>query len=133
MSFCKIYARIKLDVININLLDYLKEIKVQLQRSKQNISENPKQDSFSKNTDEDNFEIIIENNHNLYDNEQEIIKKGAHDFLENGNINSFEEGIITFAIMIRGLRYKKTEKDENGHIKIILEDVKLEHLSQKKL
>jgi hypothetical protein len=28
--------------------------------------------------------------------------------------------------MFRGLKYKKTEKDQNGNIRIILKDIKLE-------
>lgn len=80
-----------------------------------------------------NIEIIIEDNNNLFENEVELIKQGAINLLQNGNVDSLEEGIKVFAVMFRGLKYKRTEKDENGNIKIILKDIKLEDSITKKL
>lgn len=114
----------------MNLLSYLKKIKHQL-LSKKNTSNN-KTDSNNTNN-EDNIEIIIENYNNLFENEHEIIKNGALVFLENGNVDNLEEGIIVFATMIRGLKYKKTQKEENGKTRIILSDFQTENILAKKL
>lgn len=65
------------------------------------------------------------NNNNLFENEIEIIKKGALELVKNKNAETIEEGIIVFATMFRGLSYDKTEKDENGNIKIILKDIEI--------
>ncbi|MBQ3021563.1 MAG: hypothetical protein IJD92_05015 [Bacilli bacterium] len=114
----------------MNLLTYLKKIKHQL-LSKKNTSNN-KTDSDNINN-VDNIELIIENYNNLFENEPEIIKNGALVLLENGNVNNLEEGIIVFATMIRGLKYKKTQKEENGKTRIILRDFKPENIFTKKL
>lgn len=126
----KKYGIIKLDVINMNLLSYLKKIKYQLLCKKNTI--NDKADSNNTNN-EDNMEIIIENYNNLFENEYEIIRNGALVLLENGNVANLEEGIIVFATMIRGLKYKKTEKEEDGNVKIILLDIEPEKSITKKL
>lgn len=111
----------------MNLLNYLKKIKSQLLNAKEPNNKNMETDNM------DNVEIIIENYNNLFENEHEIIKKEALTLLENGNVDSIEEGIIVFATMIRGLKHKKTEKEENGKVKIILRDIELEKCMTKKL
>ena len=93
-----------MDVIVVNLLNYLKKKKNELLNAKQS------NDTNIKTYNADSIEIIIENYNNLFENEHEIIKKGALTLLENGTVDNFEEGIITFATMIRGLKYKKTQK-----------------------
>ena len=111
----------------MNLLNYLKKLKSQLLNAKELNNKNIEANNI------DNIEIIIENYNNLFENEHEIIKKGALTLLENGNVDNFEEGIIIFATMIRGLKYKKTKKEENGKVKIILCDIELEKSITKKL
>ena len=123
----KKYNIIKADVMYMNLLNYLKKIKSQLLNAKELNNKNIEMNNI------DNVEIIIENYKNLFENEHEIIKKGALTLLENGNVDNFEEGIIVFATMIRGLKYKKTEKEENGNVKIILLDIEQEKSITKKL
>lgn len=84
-------------------------------------------DRVKTNTElSNNIKIIIEDNNNLFEDEEELIKQGAINLFENGNVESLEEGIKIFAVMFRGLKYKKTEKDQNGNIRIILKDIKLE-------
>ena len=102
----------------MTLLEKLKIFKEQLKSSKE----------IDKKVHEiniNNIEIIIENNNNLFKNEIEIIKTGALELVQNKNAESIEEGIIVFATMFRGLSYDKTEKDENGNIKIILKDIEI--------
>ena len=108
----------------INLINKLKSKKAQLLDEKQLITQNG---------DINNIEIVIEHHNDCFENEEEIIREGAQTLLENGNVENFEDGIIVFATIIRGLKYKKTEKDENGHVKIILKDINLENSITKKL
>lgn len=103
-------------MINLNLLNYLKKKRSQLsciEQSNDNI----------KTYNMDNIEIVIENNHHLVENEDEILKQGALLLLDSGKVDSVEEGIIACATMLRGLKYRKTDRDENGKVKIILRDV----------
>lgn len=102
----------------MTLLEKLKIFKEQLKSSKE----------IDKKINEiniNNIEIIIEKNNNLFENEIEIIRTGALELVQNKNAESIEEGIIVFATMFRGLSYDKTEKDENGNIKIILKDIEI--------
>lgn len=110
----------------MNLLNYLKNKKAQLIKAKE-------EPLTAQNDEINNIEIVIENNNGLFENEQEIIRKGAQTFLENGAVDNIEDGIIVFATMIRGLKYKTIEKDENGNIKIILKDISLDNSINKKL
>lgn len=109
----------------MNLLSYLRKKKSNLLETQHSVTKNIRVDS--------NIDIVIENHNNLFKDEEEIIKQGAKTLLENGNVETFEEGVIVFSTMIRGLNYKKTEKDENGHIKIILKDVNMEDSIIKKM
>lgn len=109
----------------MNLLNILKRKKKQLLEINDKVKGN--------NELTNNIEIIIQDNNNLFENEEELIKQGAINLLENGNVDSIEEGIKIFAVMFRGLTYKNTEKDKNGNIKIILKDIKLEDYITKKL
>jgi len=109
----------------MNLLNFLKSKRKKLLEVNDKVKGN--------NELTNNIEIIIEDNNNLFENEIEIIKQGAISLLENGNVDTIEEGIKIFATMFRGLTYKNTEKDENGNIKIILKDIKLEDSITKKL
>jgi len=106
----------------MNLLKYLKLKKSQLLETKN-----------SNTNSENNISIIIENSNNLFENEEEIIMEGAKTFFESGEVKSIEEGIIVCAVIIRGLKFIKTEKDENGNIKIILKDNSHEKAKTKKL
>lgn len=72
--------------------------------------------------DMSNINISILNNSNLFENEENIIKDGALVFLENKMADDDEDAIITFATMIRGLKYIRTDIDENGNKTIVLED-----------
>jgi len=110
---------------NMSLLNFLKRKKKQLLEMNDKVKSNVELSN--------NIEIIIEDNNNLFENEIELIKQGAINLFENGNVDSIEEGIKIFAVMFRGLKYKRTEKDENGNIKIILKDIKLENSITKKL
>lgn len=109
----------------MSLLNFLKRKKKQLLETNDKVKSNVELSN--------NIEIIIEDNNNLFENEIELIKQGAINLLKNGNVDSIEEGIKIFACMFRGLKYKKTEKDEQGNIKIILKDIKLEDSITKKL
>ncbi len=111
----------------MNLIDFLKGKKKQLLDANKNattIVEEPK---------EPTIEIVIENATNMFENEPEIIMNGGKEFLENKLVDSLEEGIITCATLIRGLRYRRTEKDDEGNIKIILQDISLNNNQPKSL
>lgn len=114
----------------MNLSSCLKELKHQLLIKKKIYNDEINNNNINQ---EDNIEIIIENDNNLFENEIEIIKNGALGLLENGYVDNLEEGIIVFATMIRGLKYKEKQKEENGKIKIILSDLKTENVLTKKL
>jgi len=92
---------------NMSLLSYLKKEKHQI--SKKN-NPNTKETNKSNNSNQDKIEIVIENNNNLFENETEMIKNGTSILLENKKVDSLEEGIIVFATMFRGLKYKKLKK-----------------------
>lgn len=110
----------------MNLLSYLKNIKFQLINKKKQNNEN------ITDYNKDNIEVIIENGNELFENECEIIKNGASTLLKVGNVDNLEEGIIVFATIIRGLKYKETIEDQNGNLKIILCDFKPEKTIIKK-
>ena len=111
----------------MNLLDFLKGKRKQLLAASNIDMPN------IKDSKEPTIEIIIEDSTNIFENEQQIILNGAKEFLKNGNVDSLEEGIIVFATMIRGLKYRTTEKDDEGNIKIILKDITLDNTSSKVL
>lgn len=111
----------------MSLIDFLKGKKKQLLDANDKITPNIEEQK------EPNIEIIIENATNQFENELEIIRNGAKELLENGNVDSLEEGIIVFATLIRGLRYRRTEKDEEGNIFIILKDISLDNNPPKTL
>jgi len=111
----------------MNIINYLKKIKVKL------LNEKVQNDNIFKDYNVDNIEIIIENYNNMFGNEHEIIKNGAITLLESAYVDNIEEGIIVFATMIRGLKYNRTEKDNTGRVKIILQDIKLEKTMTKKI
>ena len=51
-------------------------------------------DRVKTNTElSNNIKIIIEDNTNLFEDEEELIKQGAINLFENGNVESLEEGI----------------------------------------
>lgn len=105
----------------MNLLSKLQKMKSELLKSKQTIkNEKP---SNINNVDEntDNITIIIENNDNLFEGEEEIIKRGGKTYLESGIVSNLEEGCLLMATEIRGLKYKRTENDEDGNMKIIFD------------
>lgn len=110
----------------MNLLNYLKNKKSQLLKAKD-------EPLTAQNDGINNIEIVIENHNDVFGDEQEKIKEGARILLENGGAENIEDGIITFATMFRGLKYKGIEKDENGNVKITLKDINLESSMNKKL
>ena len=71
-----------------------------------------------------NIEIRIESENDtpVFENEDIAIKEGAQILLDNKNVDSLEEGIITFATMFRGLKYKETETSEDGKTTIVLRE-----------
>lgn len=102
----------------MNLINLLKKKKDELLEANQKLEEVPQEPSI---------EIVIENHHSEFSNEEEIIKKGARDLLATKAVESLEEGIIVFASIFRGLRYKETIKDDDGNIKIYLKDLTIEN------
>jgi len=116
----------------MNLSSYLKKLKHQLLIKKKTCNEKTDNNNTNNEDNIDNIEIIIENYNNLFENEHEIIKNGALVLLENGSVDNLEEGIIVFATIIRGLKYKKTQKEENGKTKIVLSDLKPENILNKR-
>lgn len=113
----------------MNLLSCLKKLKNQLLNEEKTFNE---EINNNNTNNEDNIEIIIENYNNLFEDEYEIIKNGSLELLKNGYVKNFEEGIIIFATMFRGLKYKR-QIEENGKIKIILSDHKPEKIMTKGL
>lgn len=110
----------------MNLKEILMRRKKQLLEMRQLAVEN------SKKSDIDNIEIIIKCSNGMYENESCVIKESASALLETGKFSNIEEAIIFFATEIRGLKFKGTEIDENGKIKIILEDISLKSSVNKK-
>ena len=99
---------------------------VDLLKNKRNkILQLEEQNKDGKKIDTDNIKIIIKNSSGFFDNEEEMIKEGALNFLETGKVDDMEDAIITSATILRGLKYDKTEKDENGNIIIIFKDIVL--------
>lgn len=84
------------------------------------ILEDTKQEKTIPETN--NIEIIIENNSNIFENETEIIMQNAQILLENKLVKTLEEGIIVFAVMFRGLKKGKIQKDDTGKTIITLID-----------
>lgn len=68
-----------------------------------------------------NVNIIIENDIKLFNNEKEVIKKAATELYNLKKVDSIEDGIIFVGVILRGLRYKRKE-DNNDTINIIFED-----------
>lgn len=68
-----------------------------------------------------NVNIIIENDIKLFNNEKEIIKKAATELYNLKKVDSIEDGIIFVGVILRGLRYKRKEEN-NDTINIIFED-----------
>jgi len=116
----------------MNLSSNIKKQKHQLLIKKKTCNEKTDNNNTNNEDNIDNIEIIIENYNNLFENEHEIIKNGALVLLENGSVDNLEEGIIVFATIIRGLKYKKTQKEENGKTKIVLSDLKPENILNKR-
>lgn len=114
-------------MFSLNLIDFFKEKRKKLLDTSNKVNPNIEQPK------EPNIEIVIENATNIFENEQEIIRQGGKEFLENGIVDSLEDGIITCATMIRGLKYRRTEKDDDGNIKIILRDISLDNTHPKSL
>lgn len=92
----------------MSLLDKIKNI----------IKESEKENKLNT----DNIEIVIENNNNLFEDEENAILFGALELYKNGNADSIEEAIKVFASIFRGLTYVDT-KLENGKTKIIFKDI----------
>lgn len=109
----------------MNFITYLKSKKEKLKSLQKYEVKEPIEEPITEQPN--NIKIVIENHHKeIFENEEEIILKGAQMFLEDKRVASLEEGIITFATIIRGLKYKTTTTDENGFPQIIFEDFKLE-------
>ncbi len=70
---------------------------------------------------EKNINIIIEDNNNLFKDEDKIIMNAAKELFDLKQVESVEEGIIVAATMFRGLKYKKIEELDNN-INIIFLD-----------
>ncbi len=68
-----------------------------------------------------NVNIIIENDIKLFNNEKEIIKKAATELYNLKKVDSIEDGIIFVGVILRGLRYKRKEEN-NDTINIFFED-----------
>lgn len=115
----------------MSFIDFLKNTKKQLLNLQESVEEEPIVETPKIP------EIVIENHHSIFDNEEEseeeIILKGAQITLEEKRVDSLEEGIKVFATIFRGLKYRRTETDENGNTKIIFADVDLEDTPQKSL
>ena len=105
----------------MNLIDFLKNKRKQLLDASKNVT------PTTNEPKEPNIEIIIEDDTSIFANEPEIILKSAKEFLEIGSVSSLEEGVIICATMIRGLKYRRTERDEFGNIKIFLKDIALDN------
>ncbi len=98
--------------MKIKLLEYLKrQIKVREQKQET-------QQTYNM----ENIEVIIENDTGLFESEVEIIKQNAIILYENKLLETIEDGIIITAVIFRGLKRKKVEKDKNGKITITLLD-----------
>lgn len=107
----------------MKLIDLLKNKRNKVLQLEEQAKDNEKTNIGNNKTNTDNIKIIIENSCGAFDNEEEIIKEGAIKFLELGRANDMEDAIITAATMIRGLKYARTEKDENGNIVIVFKDM----------
>lgn len=81
----------------------------------------PSQSSLISETP-DNIEIIIENQSPYFKNEEGKIRKNAKILFEGGDVDSYEEGVIVFATMIRGLEYVRTDIGEDGKKTIIFKE-----------
>lgn len=74
----------------------------------------------------DNIEIVIENNNNLFEDEENAILIGGLELFKNKNADTLEEGIQVFASIFRGLTYVET-KYEDGKTKIIFKDIEFKN------
>ena len=70
---------------------------------------------------ESEIEIIIENHSHFFQNEETLIKENAKIWLESGHVDSYEEGIIVFATMVRGLKYIRTDIQDGRKIVLLKE------------
>lgn len=68
--------------------------------------------------DTQGFQIQIEGDIELFEDEKEKIIQGAKQLLELGRAEDMEDAIITFATMFRGLKFHGTKNKENG-IKVV--------------
>lgn len=100
----------------MNVLEYLKFLKDQLFGVNKSSSETIEQPQ------EPRIEIIIENSSGQFENEEEIIMQGGRELFANGFATSLEDGAITIATMMRGLRYLGKEPQEDGSIKLLFRD-----------
>lgn len=111
----------------MNLIDLLKGKKRELLDANKNVTPTVEE------VKEPKIEVVIEDATNIFKNEEEILLKSGKEFLENGLVDSLEDGIITCATMLRGLRYRRTEKDDDGNTKIIFKDISLNNDQPKSL
>lgn len=95
-------------------MSLLDKIKKELEKKAQN--------KKNRELQTDNIEIVIENNNNLFKDEENAILSGGLELFKNGSADSIEEGIKVFASIFRGLTYDSTI-NENGKIKIIFKDI----------
>lgn len=103
----------------MKLIDFLKNKRKKLVEASVNEKSTIKKADLSK------IKIVIENHHEVVENEVEKIKEAGEEFYEKGQFDNIEEAIVFFATMFDGLSYKGIEKDENGNTIIKFRDVDL--------
>lgn len=113
----------------MNLLELLKSKKNKLQELQE--KEETKETNDTINDEE--VEIVIENHNSLFAGEDEILRIGAKELVKAKRADNYVEGIIVFGVMIRGLKYRRTETTEEGKTKIIFADLDLTNNNSKTL
>lgn len=69
------------------------------------------------------FEVKIEGNVNLFENEEQKIIEGAKQLLESGNADNMQEAIATIGVMFRGLKFSEVQKTKDGKTIIVFSEV----------
>ncbi len=90
--------------------DFFKRIKVEEQKDTQDTADSDKK-----------VEIHITKSSSMFTNEEEKIMLGAKQLMETGIFKNLEDAIVEVAVNLRGLRFKKIEKTENGKSIVMLE------------
>lgn len=77
------------------------------------------------------FEIQIQGDVNLFENEKEKIIEAAKQLLEIGKADDMQDAIISIGVMIRGLKFSEVKKTKDGKTRIVFSEVG-EKIIQKK-